>query len=415
MAARAVHVHVLRLRLGDPASPARSALRPTRTTSPHSKYGENKLIGDFLQSVTPLTKTDGVAAPTSTNSAITAQARGEPGRPTPSWSTCASADASLRPSDAQHAPGAEHADQSFGDYTYDDTDPALGYTGSWSHVSNQSYTGGDYKNTESFSDVTGDSMSVTFSGTAVQYDRARPPPTTGSPTSISTAPRSPPSTGTRRAANFQQVLYSASGLADTTSHAEDRRHRTEEPVLGRHLRVGRRDQRPHRGTADRLLPDRARSSLAPRSRSRAATRACCSPTTRSTASSSQYSTSELMTHAQTSAAGRARRCSTDRPAPTARPCCATPASRRSRSLSRQRARAHGTPRRGDLRLDYTHAGLAEVQISGGGRPALDAPASQQKDGRRGVLARDASDAGPALVRGAYLVRSASSRRRASWR
>src|SRR5665213_1649921 len=54
-------------------------------------------------------------------------------------------------------------------YTYDDTDPALNYTGNWSHVANQSYTGGDYKNTESFSNTAGDSMSVTFTGTAVRW------------------------------------------------------------------------------------------------------------------------------------------------------------------------------------------------------------------------------------------------------
>ena len=54
-------------------------------------------------------------------------------------------------------------------YTYDDIDPALQYTGSWSHVANQSYTGGDYKDTESFSNVAGDSVTVPFSGTAVRW------------------------------------------------------------------------------------------------------------------------------------------------------------------------------------------------------------------------------------------------------
>lgn len=49
-----------------------------------------------------------------------------------------------------------------GTYTYDDTSPALDYSGNWSHVSGQSYTSGDYDQTESFSDTAGDSMSVTF-------------------------------------------------------------------------------------------------------------------------------------------------------------------------------------------------------------------------------------------------------------
>jgi hypothetical protein len=42
------------------------------------------------------------------------------------------------------------------------------YQGSWTHASNQSWTVGDYKGTESFSNTAGDSVSVTFSGTAVR-------------------------------------------------------------------------------------------------------------------------------------------------------------------------------------------------------------------------------------------------------
>ena len=53
-------------------------------------------------------------------------------------------------------------------YTYDDADSALKYTGTWSHVADQSYTGGDYKKTESFSNTAGDSLTVPFSGTAVR-------------------------------------------------------------------------------------------------------------------------------------------------------------------------------------------------------------------------------------------------------
>ena len=34
--------------------------------------------------------------------------------------------------------------------------PALQYTGAWSHVANESYTGGDYKHTESFTNKAGD-------------------------------------------------------------------------------------------------------------------------------------------------------------------------------------------------------------------------------------------------------------------
>src|SRR5262249_12512247 len=54
-------------------------------------------------------------------------------------------------------------------YTYDDADTALQYSGNWSHVANQSYTGGDYKNTESFSNQAGDSLTVPFNGTAIRW------------------------------------------------------------------------------------------------------------------------------------------------------------------------------------------------------------------------------------------------------
>lgn len=60
---------------------------------------------------------------------------------------------------------------------------------------------------------------------------------------------------------------------------------------------------------------------------------------------------------------------------------------------------------GDLRLDYTHSGLARVQVSGGGRPHLllligtDATAAS--------FWRVDTSAGPVLVRGTSLVRSAS--------
>ena len=36
-------------------------------------------------------------------------------------------------------------------------------------MANQSYTGGDYKNTESFSNVAGDCVTVPFTGTAIHW------------------------------------------------------------------------------------------------------------------------------------------------------------------------------------------------------------------------------------------------------
>ncbi|HEY7048136.1 MAG TPA: beta galactosidase jelly roll domain-containing protein, partial [Jatrophihabitantaceae bacterium] len=61
---------------------------------------------------------------------------------------------------------------------------------------------------------------------------------------------------------------------------------------------------------------------------------------------------------------------------------------------------------GDLRLDYTHNGLARVQISGGGRPTETLLLAD--DATAGTFWREDTTAGPALVRGPELVRTATS-------
>jgi beta-galactosidase GanA len=60
--------------------------------------------------------------------------------------------------------------------------------------------------------------------------------------------------------------------------------------------------------------------------------------------------------------------------------------------------------RGDLRLSYTHDGLARVRVSGGGRAPLDLLLADS-DTASTFWRPDTQD-GPVLVRGAYLVRSA---------
>ncbi|GAB3797510.1 hypothetical protein GCM10028798_08860 [Humibacter antri] len=54
-------------------------------------------------------------------------------------------------------------------YTSDDTDAAIGYSGSWTHDSGKSWTAADYQGTETYSDTTGDSASYTFTGTGIQW------------------------------------------------------------------------------------------------------------------------------------------------------------------------------------------------------------------------------------------------------
>jgi beta-galactosidase GanA len=60
--------------------------------------------------------------------------------------------------------------------------------------------------------------------------------------------------------------------------------------------------------------------------------------------------------------------------------------------------------RGDLRLNYPHAGLARVRIEGGGRPPLLLLLADEAEGTR--FWRNDTAAGPVLVRGPALVRTA---------
>ena len=66
--------------------------------------------------------------------------------------------------------------------------------------------------------------------------------------------------------------------------------------------------------------------------------------------------------------------------------------------------------RGDLRLDYTHHGLAEVQITGGGAPPLLLLIADDRRGRGTSGPRPPRPA-PVLVQGGYLVRTAAVARR----
>ena len=63
------------------------------------------------------------------------------------------------------------------------------------------------------------------------------------------------------------------------------------------------------------------------------------------------------------------------------------------------------PTRGDLRLDYTHQGLAEVRISGGGTPPLLLLIADTNTAES--FWPETTQAGPVLVSGGYLVRTAS--------
>src|SRR5215469_5554051 len=103
-------------------------------------------------------------------------------------------------------------------FTYDDAASALAYTGTWTHAntSNASYTIGDYDSTESWSQQAGATMTVAFTGTAVQW--IGPKNTNGGIADVSIDGTQVATVDTYDGAgkHFQQVLFSTSGLTDGT-------------------------------------------------------------------------------------------------------------------------------------------------------------------------------------------------------
>lgn len=98
-------------------------------------------------------------------------------------------------------------------YSYDDTDSALHYSGTWTHASAQSWSDADYRHTESFSTTAGDSVETAFTGTAVRW--IGPKNTNGGIAEVWLDGEKVATVDTYTAASkqFQQVLYSASGLS----------------------------------------------------------------------------------------------------------------------------------------------------------------------------------------------------------
>jgi beta-galactosidase GanA len=373
--------------IGTPTSP---------NTIPGSKYGENKLIGDFMQATPSLTKTVPVAAPALDNSAVTATARANPDDGT-QFVYLSQANASSTATVSTHM--ALNTDQT-GTYTYDDTSSALDYAGSWSHVSDQSYTGGDYDKTESFSDTAGSSMSVTFTGSAVQWIA----PTASNHgiadvyldgTQVATVDGYSPGT------DFQQLEYSVSGLADTSHTLKIVVSGNKNAASsGTYVSIDAINLPTAAQAADYypVVPQQGAITLEGRdAKLLLANHAFAGEQL-------EYSTSELMTQAQIGSRAVALlygAAGTDGETVLRYP--SQPAVKvLSGSVSSTWDATHG-----DLRLDYTHHGLAEVQISGGGRPPLLLLLAQTSVAQQ--FWPESTSAGPALVRGSYLVRTAQAR------
>jgi beta-galactosidase GanA len=365
-----------------------------------SKYGENKLINDFETSVAPLTQTEPGAAPTASNSAIATMARVNPSDGTEFFY--------LRQADATStAPVSTsldnvNLDEAAG-YTYDDTNPALQYAGTWTHAGpSAGYTSGDYDQTESFSTQAGASMTVTFTGTAIQW--IGPKNTNGGIADVYLDGTQAAAVDTYSPAGklFQQVLFSKTGLS-AGSHT---------------LKIVVTGQQDPASSADTVVVDAINvpttaqlADFFPAIPQQAGTSITLDGRDSRLLTANYdfagqqlvYSTSELTT--QASIGGRSVALFCD-PKGTDGETVFQYASQPSVHVLAGTVQASWDAASDQERLDYILGGLAEVELTGGGRP--DMLVLLAGTGTAEDFWPESTAAGSALVEGGYLVRTATS-------
>ncbi len=377
-----------------------AAIRETRQLDP--KYYEDKLIGYMTQSVAPLAMTDPINVTPPDNSAIVDTARMNPDTMTQfhvlrhSNSTSTSVDTTHISIDFNAQPIKNVS------YTFDDADTTdLQYTGSWSHVANQSFTGGDYKNTESFSNQAGDSVTVPFTGTAVRWIGSKTNNHGLADVFIDGVKQA---TVDCSGSQNQAVLFSKTGLTDGS-------HTLKIVVDGTHssgstdnfvsidaidLPTGTAAENP----TYPVVPQQPGTAITLNGRDSHIIVA----NYKLGESQLQYSTSEIMTNATID----------NRDVAVLYGDQGSDGETVLNYASRPTVQASGgavtttwDPTTGDLRLNYQHNGLIRVQISGvGSRPLLLLLADKAT---AETFWRQDTAAGPVLVRGSHLLRTATSR------
>ncbi len=359
-----------------------------------SKFGENKLINDFETSVSSLTDTNVVAAPTPDSAAVTAMERANPADGT-QFIYVRQSDATSTATVNTHL--AVNLAET-GTNTYDDTNPALRYTGNWTHVGSSSTTNGDYNTTESSSQEAGDSMTVAFSGRAVQWIGPKSSDEGIAAVSIDGKQVATIDTYAAPSKEFQQVLFEATGLA-----------------AGDHtLKIVVSGQKDAASSADTVAIDAVNVPTAaqqgayypvvPQSGALRLQGRDSRILVGDYAFAGQrliYSTSELVT--QSTIANRATALF-DGPGGTDGETVLRYSSEPVVTVLSGSVQDSWDAGRRDLRLDYVHNGLAEVQITGGGASPLLLLIAGTETAERFWPVK--TGAGPALVDGGYLVRTA---------
>ncbi len=361
-----------------------------------SKFGENKLINDFENSVAPLTKTTQVAPPAPDNPSVTAMARANIDDGT-QFVYLRQSDATSTATVNTHL--ALNADQTTG-YTYDDADPALTYTGTWTHAGpSAGFTNGDWDSTESYSTQAAASMSVTFTGTGIQW--IGPKNTNGGIADVYIDGNQAGTVDTYSSAGkqFQQLLFSQTGLSNGS-------HTLTIDVTGQQNPASSADtvvvdainvlSAAQQADYYPVVPQQGQLTLAGREADLLLANYSFD------GQQLMYSTSQLMTHATIGGTAVALLYGD---AGTDGETVLRYASQPTVNVLSGTVGSTWDSSRGDLRLDYTHQGLAEVRISGGGTPPLllliaDTNTAEQ-------FWPESTSAGPVLVSGGYLVRTAT--------
>ncbi|TQJ92178.1 beta-galactosidase [Streptomyces sp. SLBN-31] len=374
-----------------------AAIRENRQLDP--KYYEDKLIGYFTQSVAPLTKTEAIRTTPPDNSAVVDTARMNPDTKTQFHvlrhgnSTSTAVDKTHISLDLNAQPASDTS------YTWDDPDSALQYTGSWSHVADTSYTGGDYKHTESFSNKAGDSLTVPFDGTAIRWigsktDNHGYADVYLDGTKIATVDDS--------GGENQAVLFQKTGLPSGA-------HTLKIVVAGKHGSGSTDDyvsidaiDVPMAAAAEPTYP------VVPQQPGTAITldgrdSHVITADYRLGDAQLRYSTSEIMTSA---AIG-------DRDVAVLYGDSGSDGETVLRYSSRPTVTTTGgtvtttwDEAGGDLRLNYTHKGLIRITLTGGGKPPLTLLVGD-KDTAKTFWRQDTAS-GPVLVHGTHLLRTATS-------
>lgn len=176
------------------------------------KYNQQKLLANFVQAATPLTKTDELPVAPPTDSGLTVLGRANPDNGFEAL-TLRHADTTSTDNTTTHLALDLAARTTISD---DDTSAAISYSPGWTHVSNQSYTEGDYHNTESFANTAGASASFTFNTSAVRYVGVKG--SNGGMADIYLDGSKVATVDTYAPGNkeYEQVLYQAVGLAPGT-------------------------------------------------------------------------------------------------------------------------------------------------------------------------------------------------------